>query len=1029
MSEVALATSDGPARPAWTPGVRARLLLAFFGISAFAVLAAASGIYAFREVGSRLEIVDTRVPPTLNSLELSRSAERVIAAAPALLAATERSRRDELRTDLEAEVTRLNGKLLELKSDAKPGVPLEQIESVVKALTFNLVALDDVVTRRLAANERINALRRRAFETNEDVQRLLAPWLEVTSSQIAAALKEMQSVVPGGRPDAAARLAALLRTQALAQLLQRQISSAVDALAEASTAEQTRRIPVLAFQVRRAMSELEAGAAGLDPRLRNLIVEQVNKLRGLIDGGDSVPDARLQELALIRDGESRLTENASLARQLTGAVDQLAGVAKQDIDAATRDAVSVQRVSTRILYILVASSLLTSVLIVWFYVGGNIVRRLSALSAGTLAIAGGRLDAPVTVEGTDEIAAMARAVEIFRRNAVELEQLLEERRQAAARLEELIAERTRDLRDSLKQQTATAEMLAHSVEELRALGEVSQAVNSTLDLETVLTTIVAKATQLSGTEAGSIYVLEERSRAFHLRATYGLDDAIIAEIGRGQLRLGETTVGRAAEQRKPIQIADIQQDDESMVFDVIVRAGFRSLLVVPLLSVDGAVGALVVRRKQPGEFASGTVELLQTFAAQSVLAIQNARLFAALQEKGRQLEEANTYKSRFLAAASHDLRQPLHALNLFVAELGTNADPTHQSRLVARIEAAVSSMNELFNALLDMAKLEAGLLEANISAFPVQHLLARLESTFADAAADKGLKLTIVPSRAWIRSDFILLERILLNLVSNAVRYTVHGRVLVGCRRRGEHLRIDVCDTGPGIPETQRDKIFGEFYQVAGPEKNPRGGLGLGLSIVERLGRLLDQPIEMDSRLDKGSRFSISVPITRTGSNAEINIAAPAIPAGLALDKRIVVIDDDPLVLDGMRGILTSWGCRVVTAGSAASALARLAEIEGRPDLIISDFRLGGTQTGINAITQVRSSVGESVPAFLISGDTTPERQRDARAHGLTLLHKPVPPLRLRAALNQLLRGPTRAAAQPTPTPGDGEQRPALPPQ
>jgi len=1008
VTEATPAISRGPARPAWTLGVRARLLLAFFGISAFAVLAAASGIYAIREVGSRLEIVDTRVPPTLISLELSRSAERIIAAAPALLAATERSRRDALRVDLEAEVTRLNGKLLELKSEAERGRALEQIESVVKAVTLNLAALDDVVARRLAANERISALRGRAFGINEEAQRLVAPWLEVLSSQVAAALQEIQQGGPDRRADAATRLAALVQTQALAQLFQRQISSAVDALAEASTTEQPRRIPVLAFQLRRAVPELETGAAGLDSRLRSLLLEQVNKLRRLIDGDDSIPNARLQELALIRDGERRLTENASLSQELTRAVDELVGVAKRDIDAATRDAVSVQHVSTRILFVLVAVSLLTSVLIVWFYVGRNIVRRLTALSTGTLAIAGGRLDAPVTVEGTDEIAAMARAVEIFRRNAVELGQLLEERRQAAARLEQLVGERTRDLSESLQQQTATADMLARSVEELRALGEVSRAVNSTLDLQTVLTTIVAKATQLSSTEAGAIYVLDERAHEFRLRATYGMDEAIIAEIDRRHVRVGETAVGRAAEQRAPIQIPDVQQGDPSMVADVIVRAGFRALLIVPLLGAEGAVGALVVRRRQPGEFSTSTVELLQTFAAQSVLAIQNAHLFAALQEKGQLLEQANTYKSRFLAAASHDLRQPLHALNLFVAQLGAGADPAEQMRLVARIQAAVSSMNELFNALLDMAKLEAGLLESNVSAFPVQHLLARLESTFADAAEQKGLQLTVVPSSVWIRSDFILLERILLNLVSNAVTYTVRGRVLVGCRRRGGRLRIDVCDSGPGIAETQREKIFGEFYQIASPQKNGRGGLGMGLSIVERLGQLLDHPIEMDSHLGKGSRFSVSAPTAPAGSETAVSVPTHAAIADPALDKLIIVIDDDPLVLDGMRGILTSWGCRVVTAGSDAGALARLAEVNGRPDLIISDFRLGGAQTGIDVIARLRASIGQSVPAFLISGDTTPERQRDASAHGLKLLHKPVPPMRLRATMNQLLKGQTR---------------------
>ena len=239
-----------------------------------------------------------------------------------------------------------------------------------------------------------------------------------------------------------------------------------------------------------------------------------------------------------------------------------------------------------------------------------------------------------------------------------------------------------------------------------------------------MTTIVAKATQLSRTEAGTIYVFDEATQEFRLRATYGMDDAIIGQIKDRHIRLGETAIGKAAEQRVPIQIPDIQNDASSLVLDVVVRAGFRAFLFVPLLASDRIVGALVVRRHEPGEFPRSTIELLQTFAAQSVLAIQNARLFAELEEKGLQLEEANTYKSRFLAAASHDLRQPLHALNLFVAQLSAGSDPVEVGRVVARIDAAVSAMNELFGALLDMSKLEAGLLEPSLSEFPLQHLLA-----------------------------------------------------------------------------------------------------------------------------------------------------------------------------------------------------------------------------------------------------------------------------------------------------------------
>src|SRR5450631_801518 len=216
-----------------------------------------------------------------------------------------------------------------------------------------------------------------------------------------------------------------------------------------------------------------------------------------------------------------------------------------------------------------------------------------------------------------------------------------------------------------------------------------------------------------------------------------------------------------------------------------------------------------------------------------------------------QLELANLAKSRFLAAASHDLRQPLHALNLFLDQRRGEADTAERVRLDAQIDSSVAAMNELFNSLLDISKLDAGVLAPSISVFPVDHLLKRIETTFVATAREKGLQLRVVSSRAWVRSDFILLERILLNLVSNAVRYTERGGVVVGCRGSNGRLRIDVCDSGIGIPEDQRRNIFGEFYQLDGGAKDRSGGLGLGLAIVDRLCGLLDHPIELTSSVGR----------------------------------------------------------------------------------------------------------------------------------------------------------------------------------
>ena len=383
-------------------------------------------------------------------------------------------------------------------------------------------------------------------------------------------------------------------------------------------------------------------------------------------------------------------------------------------------------------------------------------------------------------------------------------------------------------------------------------------------------------------------------------------------------------------------------------------------------------------------------------AMASQLQESHATLEHKVEERTHQLEIANLAKSRFIAAASHDLRQPLHALGLWVAQLRGPLAPDERQRLTERIAAAVGEMNDLFNGLLDVSKLDAGILAAEVGDFPIANLLAKIERTFAQTARDKGLSLRVVPTRAWVRSDSLLLERILLNLVSNAVRYTAHGGVLVGCRRRGQRLRIEVWDTGPGIAESQQQYIFDEFYQIPDPDRDRRGGLGLGLAIVDRFRRLLDHPVALTSRLGKGSCFSIEVPLcaARMANDAPslaVDFAQASAAAGVVL-----VVDDDPMVLEAMRGLLESWGYRAITGGSH-EAIEAIVAVAPKPDLIIADFHLSGGRTGMETIAHVRTAFGAEIPAFLVSGDTSPERLQQARAQGYTLLHKPVSPMTLRS--------------------------------
>jgi signal transduction histidine kinase/ActR/RegA family two-component response regulator len=392
-----------------------------------------------------------------------------------------------------------------------------------------------------------------------------------------------------------------------------------------------------------------------------------------------------------------------------------------------------------------------------------------------------------------------------------------------------------------------------------------------------------------------------------------------------------------------------------------------------------------------------------------------AGLESKVEERTRQLEAANQAKSRFIAAASHDLRQPLHALGLFVAQLHGKLRAAERSLLIGRIEDALSAMNELFSALLDISKLDAGATTVNITVFPVAQLLAHAETTFAGAAREKELSFRALPSDAWVRSDFILLEQIVFNLITNALRYTRSGGVLVGCRKRGDRLRIEVWDSGIGIAPDQHDKIFGEFYRLGEPDRDRRAGLGLGLAIVDRLCRLLDHPIKVKSTVGKGSIFAVTVPLAPADKRAIEASIVPRSQPSLSHDKLVLVIDDDPLVLEGMGGIFRKWGCRVVTADSDSKALKAATAQDDVPDLIISDYHLANGRTGIATIEWLRGELSAQIPAFLISGDTDPATLHEAKVKGFYLLHKPVDPMALRAMFNQAVKPVPRALVRKLP--------------
>jgi CheY-like chemotaxis protein/C4-dicarboxylate-specific signal transduction histidine kinase len=375
-----------------------------------------------------------------------------------------------------------------------------------------------------------------------------------------------------------------------------------------------------------------------------------------------------------------------------------------------------------------------------------------------------------------------------------------------------------------------------------------------------------------------------------------------------------------------------------------------------------------------------------------------ATLEARIAERTEELARANRAKTRFLAAASHDLRQPMHALALTVGELREAAQSPELAALARRIDRSVDALRDLLDALLDVSKLDAGAVRPERVVFPVQPLLERLADEFAPAAEAKGLRFRVAPTSLWIESDPALLGRCLLNLVANGVRYTREGGVVVGCRRRGGEAEIVVADSGIGIAAADQARIFEEFYQAGGAQRDRAQGLGLGLAIVERVARLLGHAITVKSRFGRGSLFGVRVPVVppRPGQPAS---AASAAGARLA-DLRVLVIDDEPDVRTALEGLLRRWGCVVESAASADEALSGS---RTAPDLVLCDLHLGEDASGFAVIDRLRARWGVSMQGIIVTADASPERIADAHARGYPLLHKPVRPAKLRALVEQLL--------------------------
>jgi signal transduction histidine kinase len=421
-----------------------------------------------------------------------------------------------------------------------------------------------------------------------------------------------------------------------------------------------------------------------------------------------------------------------------------------------------------------------------------------------------------------------------------------------------------------------SEELARSVDQLRALAEVSQAVNSTLDLQQVLETIVARAVQLSGTDTGAIYEHDEAAGALHLRATHGMELDVAEYLLAKTIALGEGASGRAAQTGEPIEVPDLHASDayDSRLRPLLDEAGLRSILAVPLLQDKRVVGSLTVSRREVGHFPPQVVELLRTFATQSTLAIQNARLFREIAQKSRELEIASQHKSQFLANMSHELRTPLNAI-LGYTELITDQIygevPEKIAEVLGRVQKSGQHLLGLINDVLDLSKIEAGQLVLSANEYSFQDVVQGVVSSVESLAAEKRLELAVnVASTLPVGyGDERRIRQVLLNLVGNAIKFTDAGKVEIRVRQDADQFEVAVADTGPGIDAEHQQRIFEEFQQVDSSPTKTKGGTGLGLAIAKRIVELHGGRIWVESTPGEGSSFYFSIPI-KAGSTGGV---------------------------------------------------------------------------------------------------------------------------------------------------------------
>src|SRR6516162_4032284 len=816
-------TSVDATRPGY--GLRGRLLLSFIAISSFAAIAAIVGTYALYSIGKALhEMTDRSIPPALVSSELAQRTERILAIGPTLLGVSSANELAGESSALDQEFKKAAQLVSELSNTGVSETELTEIQTAFAQVAANFTALKAVTQKRIASADRKVKLVREIFDAYNQFRVIWTPRFEALQRRILL-LRNMLDTAP---PSTEERLWAVdLLNSALRDLMpleqiQQEAARSFEALLGAANANTPASLKTIRDQVTQSVAHIDNILSGLDPDVSLALIGPLNQLRSDAMGDAGIIGARLIELETAEESRRLTVHNSLFAARLSNAVEALVAGSKRGVAVAADQAQSIQQFGSVTLLAVVVLSLATSVFIVWFYVGRNVVARLTALSAGMRTIVSGRRDITIPIRGHDEITEMGRAVEVFRDNAIALDRLLAEREQAAQQLEKVVGERTAELSVALEQQTATADVLK----------VISR---STFDLQAVLKTLVESAGQLCGAYDSAVW--RPDGARLLLVAHHGPIRAETLPLIRG------TVAGRTVLDGRAFHIADLQTEDAEFPesSENSRRWGFRSILCVPLMREGVAIGAIALRRREVQLFTDQQVGLLQTFADQAVIAIENARLFDEIQDKSRQLETASKHKSQFVANMSHELRTPLNAIIGLTDMLVSNAARFGTEKALEplrRVQNAGTHLLGLINQVLDLSKIEAGKLELDLESVSILPLIYNVIET-ARPLAERNKNILAVECPCDlppIEADAMRLRQIILNLLSNACKFTEAGniklQVTTALHEGRQFVEIAVIDTGIGMTAEQMSRLFEEFTQADSSTARQHGGTGLGLAIT-----------------------------------------------------------------------------------------------------------------------------------------------------------------------------------------------------